>query len=100
MGLAVENPDDRLYRMLKKLHDSLSGTLQLRTPFRVDTEIAGKRGVDYTARRAVIESVKNGSHQYVTEGHLSTVPVAIDAAGNQQLRWTNTPKFDGWRKEV
>lgn len=97
MGLNIEIPSDEFYATLKKLHASIAGTLKLRMPYNPDTELAGSQQTNYVQRRALIESVKHGSHQFVSEGSLARV--MIPGVPNQQ-GIQDDRNFEGWRKEA
>lgn len=99
MGLNVENPSDGFYQILKGLHQSVAETLKLRVPFSPDTELAGQQQVRYQHRRALIESVRHGSHQFVSEGNITRI--AINAPNQPpQFGLNDDREFEGWRKEV
>ncbi|TIN77778.1 hypothetical protein [Mesorhizobium sp.] len=99
MGLKIENPSDQFYGTLKKLHHSVAETLMLRSPYSPDTELAGQNQKRYVLRRAMIESVKHGSHQFISEGDIRkltlNVPGQVPQIGIQDTR-----EFEGWRKEA
>lgn len=99
MGLVIENPTEKFYGTLKSLHHSVAETLKLRTPFSLDTELAGRPQTRYVSRRALIESVKHGSHQFVSEGEITKV--AINPPGQMpQYGFSDSRDFEGWRKEA
>lgn len=98
MGLNIEIPSDELYAILKRLHQSVADTLKLRSPYSPDTELAGQNSVGYLQRRALIESVQHGSHQFVSQGQIRKVNLNLP---NQppQIGIEDTREFEGWRKE-
>lgn len=99
LGLAVENPSQELYEILKALQQDYIEFLSLRTPFNPDTLLAGQQQADYTTPRALIESSAFGSHQFVSEGTVSRIevpnPIGAPQVGIQDMR-----RFEGWRKEA
>ena len=99
LGFVIEKPSDKFYSILKTLHQSLLETLELRVPYNPDTVLAGKNKAKYAARRALIESVQHGSHQFVSEGEITrlniTQPGQLPKIGTQDNR-----TFEGWRKEA
>lgn len=99
MGLNIENPSEKFYGILKKLHQSVAETLKLRTPYSPDTELAGQNQVGYVQRRALIESVKHGSHQFVSQGQIRKIQIS---GPNQAAQFgiEDTREFEGWRKEA
>ena len=99
LGLVIEKPSAEFYSTLRKLQNSISETLLLRTRFSMDTELAGQNEADYGLRRAMIESVSYGSHHFVSEGKLTKVQLA--QPGQQtQIGIQDSRNFDGWRREV
>lgn len=98
LGLAVENPDDALYAMLKAVNADIAETLALRTPFNPDTMLAGNPQANYRVVRALIESTNHGSHQFVSEGTLTRTQI-MGPAG-PQMGITDDRKFEAWRKEA
>lgn len=99
MGLAVENPTQKFYEILKELHASVRDTLELRLPFNPDTLLAGQPTKRYVMRRALIESVRHGSHQYISEGEMTKTQIALQN-GMPQSIYDDNREFDGWRKEA
>lgn len=99
MGLNIENPSEKFYQTLKKLQHSVAETIKLRAPFNPDTELAGAPERKYVHRRAIIESVKHGSHQFISEGKLERVTISPPGAP-PQFGIQDTREFEGWRKEA
>lgn len=99
LGLAVENPSDDLYQILREVEHSYAEDLKLREPWNPDTQLAGENTVDYKAPRALIESVSHGSHQFVSEGTLTQIQVP-NPAGMPQIAIQDSRKFEAWRKEA
>jgi len=99
LGLAVENPSQELYDILKGLQQDYVEYLSLRSPFNPDTLLAGQQQVDYAAPRALIESSAFGSHQFVSEGVMSRIDVPTPM-GPPQVGFQDTRRFEGWRKEA
>ena len=99
MGLNIENPSDNFYQTLKKLHHSVAETLLLRTPFSPDTTLGANQTMKYVLPRALIESVKHGSHQFVSEGTISRLQLNIPGQP-PQIGIQDSREFEGWRKEA
>jgi Serine dehydrogenase proteinase len=99
MGLVIENPSQDFYEILRNLHNSVSETLKLRIPFSLDTELAGSNQARYQCRRALIESTKHGSHQFISEGEISRISVGT-GTGIPQTAFQDSREFEGWRKEA
>lgn len=98
MGLEIENPTQEFYEILRALHQSVRETLVLRVPFSPDTELAGQQAKQYVIRRALVESVGHGSHQFISQGHLERVQVNM--GGVVQNGINDTREFEGWKKEA
>lgn len=99
MGLQIENPSEQFYQTLKILHQSVAETLMLRTPFSPDTTLAGQPHAMYVLRRALIESVKHGSHQFLSQGQMTQVQVNIPGQP-PEIGIQDARIFEGWRKEA
>lgn len=99
LGLKIEKPSQDFYGVLRELNESVTDTLKLRTPFKPDTELAGRASVRYLLRRGIIESRDYGSHQFVSEGELrriqSAEPGKVPTVGIQDNRTS-----EGWRWEA
>ena len=101
LGLKVEKPSDELYKLLRRLHQSYVTELKLLEPYDPYNLLGQNQTVDYVVPRAAIESVKTGSHQFLTEGTLTKTtvqqvgpmgPVAQDSINDNR-------RFEGWRKQ-
>lgn len=99
LGLAVENPSQELYDILRSLNQDYVESLQLRTPFNPDTLLAGQQQAEYVASRALVESSAFGSHQFVSEGTMSRIDVP-SPMGPPQIGFQDMRRFEGWRKEA
>lgn len=89
LGLNVDKPSERQYKLIKSLYDDYSEELQFNRPFSY-AEINGA----YVVRRCLLESFEDGSSYYVTEG---TVIKGIGPQGNHVFQ--NIINFEGWRHE-
>ena len=112
LGLTVEKPDDKLYALIKSVHQSYSKELQLLDPYDPAALLAGGASVQYKLPRAVIESTAFGCHEFLSEGSLSSVMVPGPqlgipgmpgfpgvpgpVVGAQAIKDDRT--FEGWRK--
>jgi len=89
LKLAVQNPNDKQYSIIKLLYDDFSNELGFGQVF--DPRfISGA----YAVRRAFIESNSGGSDFFVTEARI--VPMV---APNGQHTFGNEISFEGWRHE-
>jgi hypothetical protein len=98
LGLAVEKPDDTLYALIKGIYDDIRGDLELTTrhdPYRL---LAACTQVNYSLRRALVESVDGGSYCFVSEGVLNK-HVLEPQPGVQRVALEDQRTFEGWRHE-
>jgi ClpP class serine protease len=100
LGLNIENPSDELYGLLRKLHLSYVDELKLLEPYDPYSLLGTDQTTDYALPRAAIESVKTGSHKFLSEGTLTkTVTQQVGPAGPFMQDMVNdNRKFEGWRK--
>ena len=99
LGLRIDKPSEKFYKILKGLQDSINRTLELRSPFSLDTELANQDEVDYNLRRAMIESVAYGCHHLISKGKLRRIEISPPGQPIQFGVHDNR-SFDGWKKEV
>lgn len=97
LGLNIEKPDDELYLLLKQLFDSISSELKLTQPFNSLALLENNQSAHYEETRAIIESIKGGSHQYISKGTVGKVQVNQGAQIQQGLQ--DNRIFEGWRYE-
>lgn len=101
LGLDVEKASDKLYKMLRALHDSYSAQLELRTPFDLSSLSVPGQTQTYNFVRAVIESPKHGAHHFLTEGNIVSMQVPQPQPGPPTIPQTalqDNRTFEGWRK--
>lgn len=101
LGLRVEKPSDELYKCLRRLHLSYVSEFKLSEPYDPCSLLGQNQTVDYVLSRAAIESIKSGSHQFLSEGTLTKItaqqmgptgPISQDSINDNR-------KFEGWRKK-
>ena len=97
LGLAVETPDEELYKIIKKFHGTIRDELELGTPFDPRAMVAQTNSVTYQCIRCIIESLKGGSHIYVSEGTLTKMQVPAPQQGITQDAVQDARTFEGWR---
>src|SRR5271165_4346666 len=56
LGLAVEKPDDELYRLIKRVHDDFHTELELMSRLDPTQMLAAQPQVAYSLKRGLIES--------------------------------------------
>jgi len=101
LGLRIERPSEDFYRrLLKRLLASYRDEFGLMEPFNLRILLGDEKHVDYAIPRAAIESVRVGSHQFVTEGTIvrkiprqPEIPQSVSEGSAH-----NIYKSDGWRK--
>lgn len=100
LGLRVENPSDDLYRLLRNLHLSYVDELKLLEPYDPYSLLGGNPEAHYSLPRAIIESVKVGSHRFLSEGAVtrSVIQQMGPAGPFAQESISDNRKFEGWRK--
>lgn len=95
LGLKVEHPSEELYDVIKKIQDDISTELELDQTYNPVIMMAGQNTRDYEFRRALIESIKGGSHSFVSKGKLTKLKQPGVAA--EEIRDDRT--FEGWTYE-
>lgn len=98
LGLPIEVPSQKLYRIIKKIYDDIVGELELRTPYDPAIVVGANLQCRYRFPRVLIESVDGGSHVWVSEGQLSKQRVQRPD-GIEQDAVTDQRQFEGWRHE-
>jgi hypothetical protein len=101
LGLKIEKPTDSLYRLLRRLHLSYVDELKLLDPYDPYNLLGANPTVTYDLPRAVIESVKTGSHRFLSEGTLtkSVVQQMGPMGPIPQESINDNRRFEGWRKK-
>ena len=98
LGLPIETPSDRLYLQIKMIYDDVVEELKLRTPYKPSIALGQSDSMNYEMRRGLIESIKGGSHVFVSEGVLSRHPVK-GPDGSVRDAVADHRHFEGWRHE-
>lgn len=97
LGLKVESPDEKMYTYLKKWHNDIRDELQINVPYLPQNIMNGMSEMEYSNKRALIESINYGETSYISEGKLyqSVMPLNQPI---KQYQIQDDRKFDGWRK--
>lgn len=96
LGLTVEKPDAALYELVKATFGDVEQELELTSKYDAGIIIGANPQANYRFTRGLIESVKGGSHFFVSEGTLSRV--AIPLPNNMQQQGVQDMRtFEGWR---
>jgi len=98
LGLTIEKPDDQLYKLIKTIYDDIATELQLTTPYDPNILLGAENPITYSFHRALIESVRVGSHIFISEGRLSRQAVQL-RPGVTQDAIRDDRSFEGWRLE-
>jgi hypothetical protein len=101
LGLRVEKPSDDLYKLLRRLHLSYVSEFKLLEPYDPYSLLGANQTVNYVLPRAAIESIKTGSHQFLSEGTLTktTVQQMGPMGPIPQDSINDNRKFEGWRHQ-
>lgn len=99
LGLNIETPNDNLYSIIKSIYDDIESELELTSKFDPFALIGGNNQLNYSVKRALIESVAGGSHFFITEGVLTTAQAQIQR-GVMQNVVNDQRTFEGWRHET
>lgn len=94
LGLNIEKPDDKLYRIIKSIYHNIETELEMKKPFDVNMLSAEQGSNKYSIRRALIESVEGGCDVFISEGVVikQSFPNGQVAAQIKQL-------YDSWKHE-
>lgn len=98
LGLKVERPTDDLYAQIKAIYDDFAAELQLGEPYSPDVALGGQPQVNYEVRRALVESVRGGSHYFLSKGELIRRQVQV-APGVLQNAVEDHRTLEGWHYE-
>ncbi len=99
LGLNVESPSEDLYGIMKAIYDDIADELKLTDPYNSAVLLGGQNEVTYEFRRAIVESLDGGSHQFRSEGILRKHRVVDPNTGVTQEGIEDRRIFEGWRYE-
>lgn len=98
LGLNIENPNDELYKLIKKLYDNMRQELLLNEKLDLHSLLGTNTQVNYSFRRALIESIDFGTNVFLSNGTL--VKQSVVGPNNvQQVGINDQRTFEGWRYE-
>ena len=98
LGLNIQKPDDKLYKLIKAIYDDIASELQLTIPYDPNVLLGADNQVTYNFHRALIESIQGGSDVFISEGQLSRQSVQLKPGVVQDALRDNR-QFEGWRHE-
>lgn len=95
LGLEIQSPDFEMYKLLKSWHADIVEELKINEPYNVVSYFYSDQPKNYCFKRGFIESINEGSYEFVSEGVLSSAMLP-----SQQVSINDNRKFEGWRKYV
>ncbi len=98
LGLNIEKPDDELYSIIKNIYDDIESELFLTSKLDPNSMLGSNPEVNYSFKRALIESVAGGSTYFVSEGFFRRITLPAPQ-GIQQPNIQDQRNFEGWRHE-
>lgn len=93
LGLPISKPDDFLYNIINSIYKDFASELSLNKDYNPIDILGSSTQIQYSKKRALIESLDFGSHYFVTDGVLSRIQQPIGIAFNDNR------VFEGWRYE-
>ena len=103
LGLNIEKPDDNFYKIIKETFDDIKKELELLTPFDAGVIIGASPSLNYSARRALIESIDGGTDVFLSEGtlvkHVQTINQPPPLPPIQRIAVEDQRRFEGWKHE-
>ncbi len=98
LGLNIENPNDNLYQLIKKIYDNIREEFLLNEKLDVNSLLGTNMQVNYSYRRALLESLDYGTHVFVSNGTLSKQTI-MGPNNIQQTAINDQRTFEGWKYE-
>lgn len=103
LGLNIEKPDDDFYQLIKETFISIQDELELKKAFDPNMILGTNDQMNYSCRRALIESIAGGTDVFVSEGTLlrntQLIPQAPNLPSIQRVVIEDQRKFEGWKHE-
>lgn len=99
LGLKIEKPSDRFYRLLRKIHLNYAEELKLLEPYAAQAFLGSaaiNESVPFEITRALVEGTAGGCYGFISEGTLMRVQVQTDTGPQEGVKDERT--FEGWRK--
>lgn len=98
LGLSIEKPDDNFYNIIKAIHSDIRHELLLNNEFDPEVELGTDDSKQYSATRALVESISGGSHKFITAGALTQVQVPGPSGPNTFVDFQKS--FEGWKHDT
>ncbi|MDD4729474.1 MAG: hypothetical protein PHN55_12090 [Dysgonamonadaceae bacterium] len=103
LGLNIEKPDDDFYQLIKDTFTSIQNELELKKAFDPNMILGTNSQMNYSCRRALIESIAGGTDVFVSEGTLlrnnQIIPQGPNLPPIQRVVIEDQRKFEGWKHE-
>lgn len=101
LGLNIEKPNAELYTIIKNIFKDIQEELELLKPFDPKILLGSSNNIQYSFRRAIIESVEGGCDVFCSEGNLikQNIPVNPQIPQQQQAMIQDNRTFEGWKHE-
>jgi len=103
LGLNIETPDDDFYQLIKDTFTNIQNELELKKAFDPNMILGTNSQMNYSCRRALIESIAGGTDVFVSEGTLLRNNQIISQGPNlppiQRVVIEDQRKFEGWKHE-
>lgn len=98
LGLQIEKPSTEFYSVIKSIYNDIRDEMELNTPFDPKIILANSSNVNYSFRRALIESLDYGSNAFISEGIFIKQNIQIpQPTPIQQTIIQDNRSFEGWR---
>lgn len=99
LGLNIEKPSDKLYKLLREIQLDYTEELKLLEPYNAQaflTNVKPNVPVPFTIPRSLVEGTIGGCYGFVSEGILMRVQVQKNNKVQEGVKDERT--FEGWRK--
>lgn len=97
LGLDIVTPGPEEYDIIKALYGDIRDELLMKSPFDPKTEIGINTTINFSFKRAIIESLQGGSDYFISEGQLSKIQLPIQPNIPPQFALNDQRTFEGWR---
>lgn len=97
LGLNVEVPSEKLYRLIKDWLQAMRAELEVTSPFDPNALLGVNQTVKYSCTRCLLESTAYPGHIFVSEGELTRVQYPIPGTNIPQEAINDQRLFEGWR---
>jgi len=102
LGLNIETPTMDFYKKIKAVFDDIHNELELSNRYDPNVLLGGQNTLNYSFRRALIESIYGGTDVFVSEGIITKKQIPISQPGFPPINRTaieDQRNFEGWKHE-